>query len=148
MGIHLWYDRPVMESDFVAVLESPVQWVFNRSLITGDDSGGGQYVSVSVSAAWDVVDRPKEELRELFAREMARVFPAAAEARIERCLVVKQPRATFRSVPGVARHRPSQETPLRNLFIAGDWTDTGWPSTMEGAVRSGVMAARKLASAL
>ena len=148
VGIHLWYDRPVMDSDFVAVLDSPVQWVFNKSLITGADPQGGQYVSVSVSGAWDVVDRPKEELRTLFAREMARIFPEAGKARIEKCLVVKQPQATFRSVPGVAEHRPPQDTPVRNLFIAGDWTDTGWPSTMEGAVRSGVLAAQKLASAL
>ena len=146
VGIHLWYDRPVLEQDFVAFLDSPVQWVFNRSLIQGTDDGDGQYVCVSVSGAWDFVDRPKDELRELFAREMERLFPRAQGARIERFLVVKQPQATFRSVPGAAEHRPPQVTPIPNLFLAGEWTDTGWPSTMEGAVRSGVFAAEALAA--
>ena len=146
IGIHLWYDRPIMSQDFVAFLDSPVQWVFNRSAIQGSDGGRGQHVCISVSGAWDYVDRPKEDLRELFSAEMERLFPAASGARIERSLVVKQPSATFRCVPGSARHRPSQTTPISNLFLAGEWTDTGWPSTMEGAVRSGVYAAESLAS--
>ena len=146
VGIHLWYAKPVMEQDFVAFLDSPVQFVFNKSLIQGSDSDEGQYVCVSVSGAWDLVDRSKEELRELFAREMEDLFPKARGAHIERFLVVKQPRATFRCVPGVSKHRPPQTTPIPNLFLAGEWTDTGWPSTMEGAVRSGVFAAKALAS--
>ena len=145
VGVHLWYDRRVMDQDFVACLDSPVQWVFNRSLIQGDDEGPGQHLCVSVSGAWDYVDRPKEELRELFAREMEELFPRARGANIQRSLVVKQPQATFRSIPGVSRHRPSQVTPIPNLFLAGEWTDTGWPSTMEGAVRSGVFAAEAVA---
>ena len=79
---------------------------------------------------------------------MARLFPRAAEARIARSLVVKEPRATFRSTPGATRHRLPQATPIPNLFLAGDWTDTGWPSTMEGAVRSGVFAADAAADRL
>ena len=146
VGVHIWYDRPIMDQEFVAFLESPVQWVFNRTRIQGADSADGQYVCISVSGAWNLVERPKEELRELFATEMARLFPRAAQAVIERFLVVKQPQATFRSVPGASAHRPSQVTPIPNLFLAGDFTDTGWPSTMEGAVRSGVFAARALAS--
>ena len=146
VGVHLWYDRPIMDSDFIAFLDSPVQWVFNKSMIQGSDSGAGQYVCVSVSGAWDVVDKPKEELRALFTEEMARLFPEARDAKISRFLIVKQPQATFRCFPGVADHRPSQATPIGNLFVAGEWTDTGWPSTMEGAVRSGVFAADALAS--
>ena len=148
VGVHLWYDRPVIDSDFIAVLDSPVQWVFNKSTISGAGSEGGQYVCISVSGAWDFVNRPKEALRELFVGEMARIFPEAGSARVERFLIVKQPWATFRSVPGAADYRPPQETPIRNLFIAGDWTETDWPSTMEGAVRSGVFAAEKLATAI
>ena len=146
VGIHLWYDRPIMEQDFVAFLDSPVQWVFNKSLIQGAEQEDGQYVCISVSEAWDFVGRPKEELRELFAREMERLFPRARGARIQRSLIVKQPEATFRCTPGVAQRRPSQVTPISNLLLAGEWTDTGWPSTMEGAVRSGVFAADALAS--
>ena len=144
VGIHIWYDRVVMEGDFIAFLDSPVQWVFNKSLIQGTEDQKGQYLTISVSAAWDFVDRPKEELRTLFGEEMRRLFPRARDAEIERYLVVKQRDATFRCTPGVAALRPSQVTPIANLFLAGEWTDTGWPSTMEGAVRSGVFAAEAL----
>ena len=133
VGLHLWYDRQVMKEDFIAALDSPIQWVFNRSRIQGEDGLAGQYVSVSLSGAWEFVDRPKDELRELFTEEMRRLFPQARDAVVKKCLVIKQPEATFRCVPGVASHRPSQITPIANLFLAGEWTDTDWPSTMEGA---------------
>ena len=77
---------------------------------------------------------------------MARLLPRAREATLERSLVVKEKRATFRAAPGAGKHRLPQATPLPNLFLAGEWTDTGWPSTMEGAVRSGVFAADALVS--
>ena len=146
VGIHIWYDRPVMGQEFAAFLDSPVQWVFNKTLIQGLDGSPGQYLCISLSGAWRYVDMPKEELRTLFTREMEALFPKAKGATIEKLLIVKQPQATFRSVPGASRYRPSQETPLQNLFLAGEWTDTGWPSTMEGAVRSGVFAAKAVAS--
>ena len=145
VGIHLWYDRHIMEQDFVAFLNSPVQFVFNKSLIQGEP-GPGQYVCISLSGAWQYIDTPKDELLRDFVEEMARVFPRAHEARVERSLVVKEPQATFRSLPGAARHRLPQVTPVSNLFLAGDWTISGWPSTMEGAVRSGVYAADAVAS--
>ena len=146
VGIHLWYDRPVMDQEFVAFLNSPVQWVFNRTRIQGQTDDDGQYLCISVSGAWDFVNRPKDELRDLFIREMERLFPKARGAGVLRVLIVKQPEATFRCTPGASAHRPSQVTPIPNLFLAGEWTDTGWPSTMEGAVRSGVFAADALAS--
>lgn len=140
VGIHLWYDRPVMDGEFVAFLGSPVQWVFNKSAIMGL-AGPGQYVCVSLSGAWQYAPMGKEELRELFVREMAKLFPRARDARVERFIVVKQLGATFRSKPGSLALRPGQATPIPNLFLAGDWTQTGWPSTMESAVRSGQLAA-------
>ena len=143
VDLHIWYDGPVLEEEFVAVLGSPIQWVFNRSRIQGR-SGPGQCLCVSLSAAWEHMGLPKEALRETFAREMARVFPKAAQARIERFLVVKEERATFRALPGSEALRPPTATPVPNLLLAGEWTDTGWPSTMEGAVRSGVHAARAI----
>ena len=148
VGVHLWYDRPIMVQDFVAFLNSPVQWVFNKSRIQGDDSGPGQYIFISLSGAWEFVDRPKEEIADLFTQEMARLFPKARDARVQRLLVVKEPKATFRSEPGAQRRRLPQQTPITNLFLAGEWTDTGWPSTMEGAVRSGVFAADKVAATM
>jgi squalene-associated FAD-dependent desaturase len=145
LGIHIWYDRRIMDQDFVSFLDSSVQWVFNKSLIQGADARGGQYVCISVSGAWRYIDMPKAELKELFIQEMATLFPQARQARVERCLVVKESEATFRSAPGSAKHRLPQTTPIPNLFLAGEWTDTGWPSTMEGAVRSGVFAADAVA---
>ena len=148
VGIHLWYDRAIMDQEFVAVLNSPVQWVFNKSLVQGTDDAGGQYVCISLSGAWQYIDTPKEELIRVFTAEMARLFPRARAATVERVLVVKERHATFRSEPGAARHRLPQATPISNLHLAGDWTDTGWPSTMEGAVRSGVYAADLVASSV
>ena len=147
VGIHLWYDRPVMNQDFVVFLDSPVQWVFNKSLIQGDGAGDGQYVCISLSGAWNYARLPKEELIETFTKEMARLFPRAGGAKIERSFVVKELSATFRPTPGAAKHRLPQRTPISNFLLAGDWTQSGWPSTMEGAVRSGVFAADALVSA-
>ena len=144
INAHLWYDREIMDDPFLAFLDSPLQWVFNRSLIQREDDSPGQYVCISLSAAWEYIDRPKSELRALFEEEMKRAFPLARDATVRKSLIIKQPNATFRCVPGVSVHRPPQSTPIPNLFLAGDWTDTGWPSTMEGAVRSGVYAARAL----
>ena len=147
LNAHLWYDRKIMDDAFLAFLDSPLQWVFNRSLIQGERDSHGQYVCVSVSGAWEYIDRPKPELRGLFEEEMKRAFPSARDATIRKSLIIKQPNATFRCIPGVSGHRLPQSTPIPNLFLAGDWTDTGWPSTMEGAVRSGVYAARALSDA-
>ncbi|MSQ11609.1 MAG: FAD-dependent oxidoreductase [Dehalococcoidia bacterium] len=140
VGVHLWYDRAVMDDAFAAFLDTPVQWVFNKSSIMGL-SGPGQYVCISLSGAWEFAPMSKEELRTLFVEEMARLFPKAREAKVERFIVVKQLSATFRSKPGAASGRLAQQTPIANLFLAGDWTETGWPSTMESAVRSGKLAA-------
>ena len=148
VNVHLWYDRQVMKDAFIAFLESPIQWVFNRSLIQGKPDPSGQYVCISLSGAWEHIDQPKDKLRKLFEEEMRRVFPLARSAVIRKSLIIKQPNATFRCVPGVSSRRPSQVTPIDNLFLAGDWTSTDWPSTMEGAVRSGVYAARALSEKL
>ena len=148
VNVHLWYDRQVMKDAFIAFLESPIQWVFNRSLIQGNPNSSGQYVCISLSGAWDFIDRPKDDLKEMFEEEMRRALPLARSAVVRKSLIIKQPNATFRCVPGVASRRPSQVTPVPNLFLAGDWTSTDWPSTMEGAVRSGVYAARALSEGL
>ena len=145
VNVYLWYDRPVMEQDFVALVDSPLQWVFNKTAIMGHNgSDEGQYVTVSLSAAFDYVNQPKQAVQEMCTEAMKEAFPKAKDARVTRGLVVKQERATFRCLPGSQRFRPQARTPIDNLFLAGDWTDTGWPSTMEGAVRSGVFAAQAL----
>ena len=141
VGIHLWYDRKVMDQDFVVFLDSPVQFVFNKTAIQDDSGYPGQYLCISLSGAWKFAGMTKDELRDLFSKEMERLLPRARGASIEWFLVVKQQQATFRPVPGSAAHRLPHRTPIENLYLAGDWTDVGWPSTMEGAVRSGVFAA-------
>ena len=146
VGVHLWYDRHVMDGDMAGFVDSPLQFIFNKSRIQGQNDGPGQYLCISLSGAWPYNEMSKSEVRDLFVREMEAHFPRAKGAKLERVLVVKQPQATFRSVPGSGSHRLPQRTPIPNLFVAGEWTDTGWPSTMEGAVRSGTMAAEALAA--
>ena len=146
VNLHIWYDRPIGDFEFLAFVDSPVQWVFNRTRIAGLP-GQGQYVTVSLSGAWEYWPLAKEELRARFLPELARLFPDAKDARVERFVVVKEKRATFRSLPDGPANRLPAATPLGNLFLAGDWTDTGWPATMEGAVRSGEAAARAVATA-
>ena len=144
VNVYLWYDRPVMEQDFVALVDSPLQWVFNKSSMIDRSEAQGQYVTVSLSAAFDYVNQPKQALQQMCMEAMTDAFPKAKSARVTRSLVVKQEKATFRCLPGSERFRPAARTPVQNLFLAGDWTDTGWPSTMEGAVRSGVTAAQAI----
>ena len=146
VNLHVWYDRPVADFDFVAFVDSPVQWVFNRTRI-GGLSGPGQYLTVSLSAPWEYWPMSKEALRERFLPELARLLPPAENATVERFIVVKEQRATFRSSPDGPDNRLSVWTPLSNLLLAGDWTDTGWPSTMESAVRSGNAAAAAVVEA-
>ena len=144
VDVHIWYDRPVMDEAFCGFVDSPLQWVFNKTRMRGDDGDSGQYLCISLSGAWRYADMPKQQIREMFLDEMRRVFPKARDAQVERLLIVKQPWATFRSLPGVEAHRLPSATPIANLFLAGEWVDTGWPGTMEGAVRSGRMAAQAL----
>ena len=147
VGIHVWYDRLVMEEEFMATLDSPIQWVFNKSRIQ-KLPGPGQYLTLSISGAWEHAPMNKEVLRGIFLEELAKVFPKAAAATVEHFIVVKQLSATFRCTPRTQAYRPSQKTPVGNLVLAGDWTQTGWPSTMESAVRSGHMATTEVVRAL
>ena len=148
VNLHVWYDRPVADFEWAAFVDSPLQFVFNKTRIAGL-AGPGDYLTVSLSGAWEWWPLSKDELRERFTQELARALPLARDATVERFAIVKEQRATFRSPPGGPANRLPTKTPLRNLVLAGDWTDTGWPATMEGAVRSGnaaadaIMAARR-----
>ena len=146
VGLYIWYDRPVVDFDFAGFVGGNLQWVFNRTQIYGQDDSSGQCLFVSLSGAWSFSKMPKEELKRLFVKELACALPRARDAKIERLQVVKQLQATFRSIPLSNRFRPGTVTPLRNFLLAGDWTDTGWPSTMEGAVRSGIRAAHQVSA--
>jgi hydroxysqualene dehydroxylase len=141
VNVHVWYDRPVMDDLFAAIVDSPAQWVFNRTAMEGV-TGPGQHLAISISGARDEVVRPKAELIDAITTELKHLFPAAAAAMIERTVCVKEPDATFAAAPGQAALRPGTRTPVDGVVLAGAWTDTGWPATMEGAVRSGMLAAR------
>jgi len=146
VNVHVIYDRRVTRLPFAAAVDSPVQWVFDRTGPSGLRSG--QYLAVSLSAADGYVDVPAAALRERFLPAMADLFPAARDARVTDFFVTRERRATLRQVPGCERLRPEAATALPGLVLAGAWTDTGWPDTMEGAVRSGLKAARALRQGL
>jgi squalene-associated FAD-dependent desaturase len=143
LNVHVVYDRVVLAEPFVAAVDSPVQFVFDRTQASGL-RGGGQYIAVSVSAADDWIDEPVSNLRERFIPELARVLPSTRNAVIRDFFVTRERTATFRPSPGSGSYRLTTKTPAEGLFLAGAWTHTGWPATMEGAVRSGVAAANDL----
>ncbi len=136
-SVHLWYDRPVLSVPHAVLVDCVGQWVFGR----GEVAPGEHYVQVVVSASRDLRELGRDEIRRRVAAELGRVFPAAGRAAVLRSKVVTEHAATFSAVPGVDRWRPAQASPVPNLVLAGDWTATGWPATMEGAVRSGYLAA-------
>jgi squalene-associated FAD-dependent desaturase len=139
VNLHIIYDRQVMGVDFAAAVYSPVQWIFDRTRASG--LGSGQYIAMSLSAADEELERTATELRERFLPALARVLPAAAGASVENFFVTREHAATFRAAPGSRRLRPGPVTGVGGLSLAGAWTDTGWPATMEGAVASGHSAA-------
>src|SRR6266542_3467709 len=142
INLHVVYDRVVTTLPFAAGLGTPVQWVFDRTESAGLDPSRGQCLAVSLSAAHDEVELPVAALRDRYLPALAELFPAARHASVTSFFVTRERTATFLAAPGTAALRPAAETALRGLFLAGSWTSTGWPATMEGAVRSGLVAAR------
>jgi phytoene dehydrogenase-like protein len=139
VNLHVVYDRPVLDEPFVAAIDSPLQWVFDRTGQSG--LRDGQYIAVSLSAADELIDVPVAELRARLLPALEALLPAARGAEVRDFFVTRERHATFRAAPGTARLRPPAATALRGLWLAGAWTATGWPATMEGAVRSGDTAA-------
>lgn len=142
VNVHLWYDRPVMEEPFTAVVDSPVQWIFNRNAMNGGSPDGSHQMAISISGARREIAVPRDELVRSMREELEHLLPAARGADLIAHAVVKEPHATFAAAPGQAAGRPGAATALSGLALAGAWTATGWPATMEGAVRSGIRAAR------
>ncbi len=142
VNLHLWFDRPVMDVAFAAFVRSELQWVFNRSRAGGEDEADGQHLVISISAPGELFALTREALRDRLLPQLRRALPASREAVLRRYTVVKEPEATF--VPAPRLRRPGPRTALANLYLAGAYTDTGWPATMESAVRSGLAAAAAL----
>lgn len=139
LNVHVVYDRKVLDAPFLAALGTPVQWVFDRTEASGLTEG--QYLALSQSAADEDIDAPVADLRARYLPELAKLLPLTRGARVRDFFVTRERTATFAPSPGVGRLRPGARTRLPGLALAGAWTATGWPATMEGAVRSGVSAA-------
>lgn len=146
VNVHVVYPHRVLPAPFCAFIGSDVQWAFDRTGVSGVDTG--QYLAVSVSAAQRWIDVPTPRMRETFTTELGRLLPAAARAEVRQFFVTRERAATFRQVPGCDRLRPGARTALPGLALAGAWTATGWPDTMEAAVRSGDAAAGVVAADL
>lgn len=138
-GVHLWFDRTITDLPHATLLDRTIQWMFNKDQ--------GRYVQVVISASRSLTDMPRQKVIELAVEELAEFFPLVRDAKLEKAHVVKEVRATFSAKPGLEELRPVAETKYGNLFLAGDWTRSGWPATMEGAVRSGYLAAEAVTKA-
>jgi squalene-associated FAD-dependent desaturase len=137
-GIHLWLDREATPLAQAALLDRTIQWMFRKS---------ERHYQLVVSASRSLVPLARQEVIDLAWKEFREFFPSARGARLERAHVIKETRATFSAVPGLEALRPGPVTKFPNLFLAGDWTRSGWPATMEGAVRSGYLAAEAVTQA-
>jgi squalene-associated FAD-dependent desaturase len=145
-GIHLWFDRVISDLDHAVLLDRTIQWMFHKSKLQNRNSNGhGSYVELVVSASKTLVDKSKQEIVDLAVSELREFFPAARDANLLKSTVIKEVHATYSPRPGIEADRPRPETVWPRVFLAGDWTATGWPATMEGAVRSGYLAAQSLA---
>jgi zeta-carotene desaturase len=150
-GIHLWFDRQVSDLDHAVLLDRTIQWMFHKSRLIdvrdnqARENGRGSYVELVVSCSRSLVEKSKAEIVEMAVREAEEFFPDACEAKLVKSTVIKEVHATYSPRPGIDQYRPKPETAWPRVFLSGDWTATGWPATMEGAVRSGYLAAEALA---
>lgn len=142
--IHLWYDRDVTGMDHAVLLDTRIQWMFAKSRIRRWPVERGSYLELVISASWPELEMGREEILSSAIQELGQFFPAIKTATLVKSGVLKEARATFSVTPGLDSFRPKQVTQWLGLYLAGDWTATEWPSTMEGAVRSGRLAAGAL----
>jgi len=147
-GIHLWFDRQISDLDHAVLLDRTIQWMFHKSRLqpmrAQSENGGGSYIELVVSSSKTLIDKSRSEIVDLALSEVREFFPAAQEANLVKSTVIKEVNATYSPRPGIDAFRPNPTTNWPRVFLAGDWTATGWPATMEGAVRSGYLAAEAL----
>ena len=158
-GIHLWFDRQISDLDHAVLLDRTIQWMFHKSRLiaaresqardntnaNGNGNSGGSYVELVVSCSRSLVEKSKAEIVEMAMKEAQEFFPGAPDAILLKSTVIKEVHATYSPRPGIDQYRPRPTTAWPRVFLAGDWTATGWPATMEGAVRSGYLAADAVA---
>jgi zeta-carotene desaturase len=153
ISINLWFDGPITDLEFAGLRGTTIQWLFNKSRILSDPrfrtpDAGLSYVSLVVSGAHQHIGRSRDDLLEVARHELADLLPATRQARLVHALVLKERFATFSPSCDAEAVRPPATTPVRGLYLAGDWTATGLPATIEGAVQSGYAAARGIAMRL
>jgi squalene-associated FAD-dependent desaturase len=148
-GIHLWFDREITDLEHAILLDATIQWLFHKSRLQPEKRRGapGSYVELVVSASKSMVEMQRQEIIDLALRELVEFFPLVAQAKLVKAAVVKEVRATYSIRPQLDLLRPSALSPWPRVFLAGDWIATGWPATMEGAVRSGYLAAEAVSRA-
>jgi squalene-associated FAD-dependent desaturase len=147
-GIHLWFDREITELPHAALLDRTIQWMFQKSKlqptrVEGEQSGS--YVELVVSSSKSLVDMGRQEIIDLAMKELQEFFPAVRDAKLLKAAVIKELNAGYSALPGSESYRPEAKSPWRGIYLAGDWTSTGWPATMESAVRSGYKTAELIA---
>ena len=152
-GVHLWFDREISELDHAVLLDRTIQWMFHKSRLQpmrtqpGETAPAGSYIELVISSSKTLIEKSRAEIIDLAVREVREFFPAAREANLVKATVIKEVNATYSPRPGIDAYRPTPATAWPRVFLAGDWTATGWPATMESAVRSGYLAAEALVRA-
>ena len=144
--VHLWFDREITPLHHAALLDSDLQWIFNKSRIRDLPPAQGSYVELVIAASPRYLAMPRAEILARSLENLSLYFPDVRQATLIKSGVLKEARATFSVLPGLDSSRPSPKSPWPGIFLAGDWAATGWPSTMESAVRSGYRAAETVAS--
>ncbi len=152
ISVHLWYEKEVftntsMHIEFMGLIERNLQWIFNRRRLFGEEGKRGDYISAVISAAYDYIDLSKEKIIEIAKNELQEIFPSTKQIKVRHSLVIKERRATFSATNRVEQFRPGPETHIDNFFLAGDWTNTGLPATIEGAISSGFKCAELIKNA-
>jgi squalene-associated FAD-dependent desaturase len=142
-GVHLWFDRQITDLEHAVLLDRTIQWMFHKSKLL-NRGGDGSYVELVVSSSKSLVEMGRQEIIDLAVGELADFFPIVRQARLKKATVIKEVHATYSPQPGVDEYRPAAKSPWERVFLAGDWTQTDWPATMEGAVRSGYLAAEAM----
>jgi zeta-carotene desaturase len=147
-SVHLWFDREITQLEHAVLLDREIHWMYNKSRLQPGRNRKGSYLELVVSASHSFAALSREEAIDLALRELGEFFPAVKEAKLEKAVLVKEVRATFTVPPGIDSARPGSTSPWPHCVLAGDWTATGWPSTMESAARSGHLAAEAVCKAL
>jgi zeta-carotene desaturase len=147
-SVHLWFDREITTLEHAVLLDREIHWMYNKSRLQPEREGKGSYMELVVSASRSFAALPREQAIAQAVAELAEFFPLAAAAKLEKAVLIKEMRATFGVPPGIDAARPGAVSPWPNCFLAGDWTATGWPSTMESAARSGHLAAEAVCKSM